>query len=69
MSRVFVTLVRQTETPLLEVGLPVLPLARAAQACLHGPRRSGRQSRGRSWTPSSRPRLRRITGSHTNRDA
>jgi hypothetical protein len=36
MSKVFVTLVRQTETQLLEVGLQVLPLARAAQACLHG---------------------------------
>jgi hypothetical protein len=36
MSKVFVTLVRQTETQLLEIGLQVLPLARAAQACLHG---------------------------------
>jgi hypothetical protein len=33
---VFVTLVRQTETPLLELGQPVLALAQAAQACLHG---------------------------------
>jgi hypothetical protein len=36
MGKVFVTLVRQTETQLLEVGQQVLPLARAAQACLHG---------------------------------
>jgi hypothetical protein len=36
MSKVFVTLVRQTETQLLEIGLQVLPLARAAQVCLHG---------------------------------
>jgi len=36
MSKVFVTLVRQTETQLLEMGLQVLPLARAAQECLHG---------------------------------
>jgi hypothetical protein len=36
MGTVFVTLVRQTETPLLELGQPVLALARAAQACLHG---------------------------------
>jgi hypothetical protein len=36
MSKVFVTLVRQTETQLLERGQPVLALARAAQAHLHG---------------------------------
>jgi hypothetical protein len=36
MSKVFVTLVRQTETQLLERGQPVLALARAAQAQLHG---------------------------------
>jgi hypothetical protein len=35
MGKVFVTLVRQTETHLLELGQPVLVLARAAQACLH----------------------------------
>ena len=34
MGTVFVTLVRQTETQLLELGAEVLPLARAAQACL-----------------------------------
>jgi hypothetical protein len=36
MGKVFVTLVRQTERPLLEMGEPVLTLARAAQECLHG---------------------------------
>ncbi|MGH8064868.1 MAG: hypothetical protein ACRERE_06425 [Candidatus Entotheonellia bacterium] len=36
MGKVFVTLVRQTERQLLEMGEPVLTLARAAQACLHG---------------------------------
>jgi hypothetical protein len=35
MGKVFVTLVRQTETQLLERGHQVLPLARAVQACLH----------------------------------
>jgi len=36
IGQVFVTLVRQTETHLLEMGAPVLPLARAAQEYLHG---------------------------------
>jgi hypothetical protein len=36
LGKVFVTLVRQTETPWLELGLPVLALARAAEACLCG---------------------------------
>ena len=36
IGQVFVTLVRQTETQLLEMGQPVLPLARATQACLRG---------------------------------
>lgn len=36
MSKVLVTLVRQTERQLLEMGHQVLPLAWAAQACLHG---------------------------------
>jgi hypothetical protein len=36
MGKVFVTLVRQTETQLLELGEQVRPLARAAQECLHG---------------------------------
>jgi hypothetical protein len=35
-GKVFVTLVRQTERQLLEMGEPVLTLARAAQECLHG---------------------------------
>ena len=34
-GNVVVTLVRQTETPLLELGAQVLPLAQAAQARLH----------------------------------
>jgi hypothetical protein len=36
MGKVFVTLVRQTETQLLAMGQQVLPLARAAQAHVHG---------------------------------
>ena len=36
MGKGFVTLVRQTERQLLEMGEPVLTLARAAQECLHG---------------------------------
>jgi hypothetical protein len=36
MGKVFVTLVRQTETPWLAMGQQVLPLARAAQECLYG---------------------------------
>ena len=36
MGHVWVTLVRQTETPWRERGQQVLPLARAVQACLHG---------------------------------
>jgi hypothetical protein len=41
MGTVCVTLVRQTATHLLGIGQPVLPLARAAQECLHGaPQRS-----------------------------
>jgi hypothetical protein len=35
MSKVFVTLVRQTETHLLQMGAEVLPLALAAQAHVH----------------------------------
>jgi hypothetical protein len=35
IGKVFVTLVRQTERQLLEMGAQVLPLARAAQAHLH----------------------------------
>ena len=36
MGKVFVMLVRRTETQLLEMGTQVLPLARAAQACVQG---------------------------------
>jgi hypothetical protein len=36
MGKVFVTLVRQTETQVLEMGRQVLPLARAAEECLYG---------------------------------
>jgi hypothetical protein len=36
MGKVFVTLVRQTETHLLQMGAEVLPLARAAQAHMNG---------------------------------
>jgi hypothetical protein len=36
IGQVFLTLVRRTETQLLELGEQVLPLARAAQAYLHG---------------------------------
>jgi hypothetical protein len=36
MGKVFVTLVRQTETRLLEMGAQVLPLAQGAQDYLHG---------------------------------
>jgi hypothetical protein len=47
MGKVFVTLVRQTETQLLEIGQPVLALARAAQACLHGTPQLSEDQRGR----------------------
>jgi hypothetical protein len=47
MSRVFVTLVRQTETHVLELGQPVLTLARAAQACLHGAPQLSAEQRAR----------------------
>jgi hypothetical protein len=36
MGKVFVTLVRHTETQLLQMGQQVLPLAHAVQECLHG---------------------------------
>jgi hypothetical protein len=46
MGKVFVTLVRQTEVHLLELGAEVLPLAQAAHACLHrAPRLSDEQQR------------------------
>jgi hypothetical protein len=43
----FVTLVRQTERQLLALGQPVLALARAAQACLHGAPQLSEDQRGR----------------------
>ena len=46
MGKVFVTLVRQTEAQLLELGAEVLPLAQAAHACLHrAPQLSDEQQR------------------------
>jgi hypothetical protein len=47
LGKVFVTLVRQTETHLLELGQPVLALAQAAEACLCGatPRAEGQRAR------------------------
>jgi len=47
MGKVFVTLVRQTETHLLEMGQPVLALARAAQECLHGAPQLSEEQRAR----------------------
>jgi hypothetical protein len=47
MGQVFVTLVRQTETQLLALGEPVLPLAQAAQQRLHGATALSKEQRGR----------------------
>jgi Transposase DDE domain len=47
MGKVFVTLVRQTETQLLQLGQQVLPLAWAAQACLHGASQLSAERRAR----------------------
>jgi hypothetical protein len=47
MSQMLVTLVRQTARPLLERGPQVLPLAWAAQACLHGAPQLPADQRGR----------------------
>ena len=46
----FVTLVRQTETQLLELGQPVLALARAAEACLCGATQLAEGQRARLGT-------------------
>jgi hypothetical protein len=51
MGKVFVTLVRQTETQLLELGAQVLPLARAAHARLHSTRQLSEDQRARLDTP------------------
>ena len=50
MGKVCVMLVRQTETPLLAMGEPVLPLARAAQACMHGATQLSEDQRARLGT-------------------
>jgi hypothetical protein len=50
MGEVFVTLVRQTETQLLELGQPVLALARAAEGCLHGATHLAEEQRARLET-------------------
>jgi hypothetical protein len=50
IGKVFVTLVRQTETHLLEMGEQVLPLARAAQAHLHGAMQLSEEQRTRLHT-------------------
>jgi hypothetical protein len=50
LGKVFVTLVRQTETPLLELGQPVLALARAAEACLCGATQLAEVQRARLGT-------------------
>jgi hypothetical protein len=47
MGQVFVTLVRQTETHLLEMGQPVRPLARAAQERLRGAAQLSTEQRAR----------------------
>jgi hypothetical protein len=47
MGKVFVMLVRQTETQLLQLGQQVLPLAWAAQACLHGASQLSAERRAR----------------------
>jgi hypothetical protein len=50
MGQVFVTLGRQTETPLLAMGEQVLPLAWAAQACMHGATQLSEDQRARLGT-------------------
>jgi hypothetical protein len=50
IGQVFVTLVRRTETQLLEMGAQVLPLARAAQEYLHGATQLSADQRARLTT-------------------
>jgi hypothetical protein len=50
IGKVFVTLVRRTETQLLDLGVQVLPLARAAQACVHGATHLSEEQRVRLHT-------------------
>jgi hypothetical protein len=49
-GKVCVTLVRQTETPWLAMGEQVLPLAWAAQACMHGATQRSEDQRARLGT-------------------
>jgi hypothetical protein len=50
IGKVFVTLVRRTETQLLEMGAQVLPLAQTAQAYLHGATHLSAEQRARLTT-------------------
>lgn len=50
IGKVFVTLVRRTETELLDLGVQVLPLARAAQACVPGATHLSEEQRVRLHT-------------------
>lgn len=50
LGKVFVTLIRQTETQLLELGQPVLALAQAAEACLCGATQLAEGQRARLGT-------------------
>jgi hypothetical protein len=50
IGKVFVTLVRQTETHLLQAGAQVWPLARAAQAHVHGATHLSEEQRARLHT-------------------
>jgi hypothetical protein len=50
IGQVLVTLVRRTEVELLDLGVQVLPLARAAQACVHGATHLSEEQRVRLHT-------------------
>src|SRR4051794_39554061 len=50
LGKVFVTLVRQTETQMLELGQPILALARAAEVCLCGATQLAEVQRARLGT-------------------
>jgi hypothetical protein len=52
-GKVFVSLVRQTETQLLEIGQPVVGLARAAQECVQGAAHLTEDQQGRLATQLS----------------
>ena len=68
MGKVFVTLVRQTETALVGAGTagPVLGTGRPGSTCMT--RRSCRESSVHAWTRSSPPPSTPISGSHPNPD-